>query len=161
MIIGSVDKDDISFVQSLAGRVDIFIRLANEPITEPEEEKREDENMINLEINEYTLKATLADNSSTDALREVLKNGSITVNMSDYGGMEKVGSLGMHLPTNHEQITTEAGDIILYQGDMLVIYYAPNSWEFTKLGKILNTSADELVDILGTGDVQITLSLYQ
>ena len=79
--------------------------------------------------------------------------------MNDYGNMEKVGSLGQNFPRNDESITTEVGDIILYQGNSLVIYYAPNSWSFTRLGKINNISQKELKDILGKGDVTVTLSL--
>ena len=83
----------------------------------------------------------------------------ITIKMQDYGNMEKVGSLGRSFPRNDEQITTQAGDIILYQGNALVIYYASNSWNFTRLGKIDNISANELKDILGKGNVTVTLSL--
>ncbi len=79
--------------------------------------------------------------------------------MRDYGNMEKVGSLGRDLPTNNESITTEPGDIILYQGSALVIYYAPNTWNFTRLGKIDNITGEKLKQILGEGNVTITLSL--
>ena len=73
--------------------------------------------------------------------------------------MEKVGALGRSFPRNDEQITTQAGDIILYQGNALVIYYAPNSWNFTRLGKIDDVTAEELKSILGDGNVTVTLSL--
>lgn len=116
-------------------------------------------NQMNIKIGEYTLKATLAENSSVDALKEVLAKGPITIDMRDYANMEKVGPLGMDLPRNDTQITTQAGDIILYQGSALVIYYEPNSWNFTRLGKINDVSAEELKKILGTGNVTITLSL--
>jgi hypothetical protein len=79
--------------------------------------------------------------------------------MRDYGSMEKVGSLVTDLPRNDQQITTEAGDIILYQGNAFVIYYAPNSWNFTRLGKIENVTSEKLKEILGYGNVTITLSL--
>jgi hypothetical protein len=79
--------------------------------------------------------------------------------MRDYGSMEKVGSLVTDLPRNDQQITTEAGDIILYQGNAFVIYYAPNSWNFTRLGKIENVTSEKLKEILGDGNVTITLSL--
>ncbi len=118
-------------------------------------------NRMNIEIGNTVLTATLVENSSVDALKETLSKGPITVNMRDYGSMEKVGSLGMDLPRNDEQITTEAGDIILYQGSEFVIYYAPNSWNFTRLGKINNVSPEELRGILGDGNVIITLSLSQ
>jgi len=118
-------------------------------------------NSMNIKIGDTVLTATLVENSSVDALKEALSEGPITVDMRDYGSMEKVGSLGMDLPRNDEQITTEAGDIILYQGDALVIYYAPNSWNFTRLGKIDDVTAEELREILGYGNVTITLSLPQ
>jgi hypothetical protein len=114
---------------------------------------------VNIEVGSNVLTATLARNSSVDALIAALSKGPITVNMRDYGSMEKVGSLGVDLPRNDEQITTEAGDIILYQGSALVIYYSPNSWNFTRLGKIDDVTEQELREILGDGNVTITLSL--
>ena len=73
--------------------------------------------------------------------------------------MEKVGSLGVNLPTNDERISTEPGDLILYQGNSVVIYYEPHSWSFTRLGKINDITQAELKEVLGSGNVTITLSL--
>ncbi|MBO8453754.1 MAG: hypothetical protein IAB80_03510 [Bacteroidetes bacterium] len=106
-----------------------------------------------------TFTATLVDNSSTQALKEQLAKGNITVEMEDYANMEKVGSLGIRLPRNDRQTTTGPGDIILYQGHNLVIYYDTNSWSFTRLGKIDNASQADLKAALGKGDVKVTLSL--
>ncbi len=114
---------------------------------------------MKLTIGDRILTATLADNSSVNALKEDLAKGPITIEMSDYGNMEKVGSLGKSYPRNDEQITTEAGDIILYQGSALVIYYAPNSWNFTRLGKIDSLTATELKQVLGSGSVSVVLSI--
>lgn len=105
------------------------------------------------------LSATLVDNTSTAALIDLIKAKPLTIAMRDYGNMEKVGSIGTTLPRNDEQITTEPGELILYQGSAFVIYYAPNSWNFTRLGKIDNVTQDELKTILGAGDVSITLEL--
>lgn len=116
-------------------------------------------NGINIRIGNSILTATLVDNSSVDALKAALAKAPITVEMQDYANMEKVGSLGQNFPRNDESITAEAGDIILYQGNALVIYYASNSWSFTRLGKIDNISQKELKDILGKGSVMATLSL--
>ncbi len=118
-----------------------------------------DTNSMNIEIGDTILTATMVDNSSVDALFEDLQQGPVTIEMRDYGNMEKVGGLGKDYPRNDESITTEAGDLILYQGNAFVIYYASNSWTFTRLGRITNTSADELKEILGDGDVTVTLSL--
>ncbi len=85
----------------------------------------------------------------------------MTIDMQDYAGMEKVGALGAELPENNEDVTTRAGDLILYQGDRFVIYYAPNTWSLTRLGRIEGVSAEELRELLGGGDVRVTLSLGQ
>jgi hypothetical protein len=116
---------------------------------------------ISLTAGNTTFTATLADNSSAKALKELLAKGDIRINMSDYGNMEKVGPLGTTLPRNDEYITTAPGDLILYQGNAFVIYYAPNTWTFTRLGKINNVSRDELIAALGNGNVTVTLSLAQ
>lgn len=118
-------------------------------------------NSMKIQVGSHILTATLVENSSAAALKEALTENPITINMRDYDSMEKVGSLGINLPRNDEQITTEAGDIILFQGSAFVIYYAPNSWNFTRLGKIDNVTAAELKEILGDGNVTITLSLAQ
>ena len=114
---------------------------------------------MKLTIGETVLTATLADNSSVKALEEKLKDGPIAIQMEDYARMEKVGNLPFHLPTNDQPITTKAGDLILYLGNSFVIYYAPNSWRFTRLGQIEGVTAQELKKILGRGSVTVTPSL--
>ena len=114
---------------------------------------------MKLTIGETVLTATLADNSSVKALEEKLKDGPIAIQMEDYARMEKVGNLPFHLPTNDQPITTRAGDLILYLGNSFVIYYAPNSWRFTRLGQIEGITAQELKKILGRDSVTVTLSL--
>ena len=89
---------------------------------------------MKLTIGETVLTAALADNSSAKALEENLQSGPITIRMEDYARMEKVGTLSFRLPVNDQPITTQAGDLILYLGNSFVIYYAPNSWRFTRLG---------------------------
>lgn len=126
-------------------------------------EGRNGENMENLKIklmiNNYELTAALYDNSSTRALMQELQKGPITVEMSDYANMEKVGDLGVTLPQNNENIITGAGDLILYQGNNFVIYYDTNHWSLTRLGKIDNLDEQELKNILGSGNVTVILSL--
>jgi len=121
--------------------------------------ERKDNMKIYITVNNKTLTATLNDNSSSKALIEKLKNGSVTINTEDYAKMEKVGSLGFSLPRNDESINTEAGDLILYQGNSFVIYYDNNNWSLTRLGKIDNITQKELKEILGTGSVKVTLSI--
>ena len=117
------------------------------------------DNKLKISVNGTELTATLEDNSSAQALAALLKQGNITVDMSDYGNFEKVGELPQSLPTNDEKITTVPGDIILYQGNKITIYYAENTWDFTKLGHINNITQEELKTLLGDGDVTISLSI--
>lgn len=107
------------------------------------------------------LTATLVDNSSATAFYQLLEKSPVTIKMSDYGNFEKVGSLGTTLPRNDTQITTAAGDIILYQGNQITIYYDTNSWNFTRLGKVDGVTQSELKKILGKGDVTAVFEILR
>lgn len=132
---------------------------------EPKESAQENtqqettEMKMKVQVGDTTFTATLAENSSVDALKELMEDDPLTLNMSDYANMEKGADLGVALPQNNEQMNTQAGDIILYQGRTFVIYYDTNSWSLTPIGKIDNVDAEELREALGTGDVTVTLSL--
>lgn len=119
------------------------------------------EQILYIKIENFVLEAQLVDNSSAKGLFELLEQGDITIQMNDYSNFEKVGEFGTSLPTNDEQITTEAGDLILYQGNKFVIYYDTNSWNFTRLGKIQNISQDDLKAILGDGGVTAVLTIHK
>lgn len=138
--------------------IGIYLYTKNNVINSKKEDKMEI-NKIKLIIGSNELTATLENNSSSQALINKLKEGDITIQMSDYAGMEKVGTLEFDLPQNNKNIKTEAGDLILYQGNNFVIYYDNNNWSLTKLGKIDNISQKELINILGEGNVIVTLSL--
>ena len=116
---------------------------------------------MNITINGKTMTVALVDNSATKKLVELLKDSPITYQAEDYGGFEKVGYLGHSLPTSNSQITTEAGDVILYSGNQIVLFYGSNSWSYTRLGRIEYSTMDELKDFLqaGKGDVTVKLSL--
>ena len=118
---------------------------------------------MNITINGRTMACELADNTSAQALVEQLKRGDISYEAHDYGGFEKVGDIGISLPENDEEITTEAGDVILYLGRNICIYYAENTWDFTRLGKITGVTDSELKEIVGAGqgEVSVTLSLAE
>lgn len=115
---------------------------------------------MNITINGRTVSCQLVDNSSTRALLEQLEKGDITYEADDYGNFEKVGYIGFNLPQNNESISTTAGDVILYQGNNICLYYDTNSWTFTRLGKIEGMSKDEIKTFLnaGGGSVKVTLS---
>ncbi len=113
---------------------------------------------ITIQVNGTTLNANLYDNSSAKALFELLQKGSITLNMSDYGNFEKVGTLPQSLPRNDTPTDTDAGDLILYQGKSITIYYDKNSWNFTPLGKIQGVTKSELKKLLGSGSITAVFS---
>ena len=116
---------------------------------------------ITSDSGSHSLAATLADNSSATSFYKLLDKGPLTVDMHDYGSFEKVGSLGTSLPRNDTQITTTAGDIILYQGNQITIYYDTNSWNFTRLGKVDGVTQAELKKILGKGDVTAVFEILR
>lgn len=121
--------------------------------------KTNTEEKIYLTINDTKISASLENNSSAQALKEQLSEGDVIINAHDYSNFEKVGDLGFSLPRNDTQITTTSGDLILYQGNKFVLYYDENSWNFTKLGHVDNMTQEQLKELLGDGDVTITLSL--
>ncbi|MBP5309832.1 MAG: hypothetical protein J6W58_00830 [Lachnospiraceae bacterium] len=116
------------------------------------------ENMLKLFINDEEIPVTWEENESVEALRALAENGSILIDMSMYGGFEQVGYIGQSLPRNDKQMTTRAGDIVLYSGDQMVVFYGSNSWAYTKLGHIDGMTEKELEEILGSSDVTITIS---
>ena len=101
----------------------------------------------------------LENNSSVTAFIDLLRKSDMTIEMHDYGNFEKVGSISTSLPRNDKRITTKPGDVILYQGNQITIYYDVNSWNFTKLGEVQGLSQSELKSILGNDNVLVRFSL--
>lgn len=112
---------------------------------------------MKIEVNGSLFTATLADNAAVDALVDWVEEGPVTLELSDYAGFEKVGPLGRSLPASDSQTITHAGDIVLYQGDQIVLFYGSNSWSYTRLGRIDDLTGWE--NALGGGDVTVTLSM--
>lgn len=134
----------------------------NELNFEPSNDTEEtmNENTILLTVSGNTLTVTLEENSSSAALLARLAEGPLSVRMDDYGDMEKVGALGFSLPRNDHSITTRPGDLILYQGNTLTLYYDTNSWSFTRLGHVdgMTTREEMLAALGGKGAVTVTLT---
>lgn len=130
---------------------------------EQEQPKVEDPmpNQIKITISGKTLPIKIENNAATKALVNILRSSSITFTANDYGGFEKVGNLGRSLPSSNSQITAQPGDVILYSGNSIVLFYGSNSWSYTRIGRMQYSSLDELKSFLkaGGGDVSVTLSL--
>ena len=134
-------------VQACAGNVRSAQIVENNQIHPSKTENDMETKQLYLHVNGHTLTVDLRDNSSVRALVDELKSGDITIAMKDYARFEKFGEL------------PHSGDVILSEGNLLVIYYDRNSWNFTRLGKIRNLSQSELKKILGPGNVTVTVSL--
>lgn len=126
----------------------------DEPITE----SREAEGVLALYINDEKLSVAWEDNEAVGELMKLASKEALTIEMSMYGGFEQVGALGWNLPRDDKQVTTNAGDIVLYSGNQIVVFYGSNSWSYTKLGHIENKTAEELKQMLGQAPVTIAIS---
>lgn len=123
------------------------------------DQKGETEKMLSMKIGNTSVSVDWESSNSVNALKELCKNKPLTINTHRYGGFEQVGSIGSSLPTNDKQMTTNSGDIVLYSGNQIVIFYGSNSWAYTKLARITNKTDDELSELLGKDKVTITLNL--
>ena len=128
----------------------------------PEQEESREEVIVMdellLSVGDKNLSVEWEDNESVDALKDLV-GSEMKINMAMYGGFEQVGSIGTSLPRNDSQMTTSPGDIVLYSGNQIVIFYGSNSWAYTRLGKITGLNEKELEDTFGNGDVTIGLSV--
>ena len=117
------------------------------------------EKSLNLMIGDTEVAVEWEDNESVEKLKELISENPISISMSMYGGFEQVGALGTTLVSNDVQTATSAGDIVLYSSSQIVIFYGSNSWAYTRLGRITGKSAAEMGDLLGNGDVTVTIFL--
>ena len=112
---------------------------------------------MKVQVGDTIFSATLEENVAVSALVDMMRESPVVLQMSDYSGFEKVGPLGTSLPADNSQTTTHAGDIVLYNGNQIVIFYGSNSWSYTRLGHIDDLTGWE--EALGNGDVTVTFSL--
>jgi len=124
-----------------------------------EDENMNTDNVINLKIWDKTFDVTLEENSATKELIEKLHEWDMVVNTHEYWWFEKVGNLGFDLPREDKQITTEPGDLVLYQWNQISLFYESNSRSYTKLWKVQMNSKENLEEILWNWDVTLTFSL--
>ncbi len=114
-----------------------------------------------ITIDGVTKTATLVDNAATQALVEKLQEAPVTVTLNSSGGFEIWGALGFSLPTSNEQVNAQPGDIVLYNGSNICMFYGTNSWSYTRLGKLEGLSESDLRTFLKAGEsnISVTLSL--
>ena len=145
---------DATLIQRfLAG---IIERFPVEEMIKPTEGESTEMKML---INNTPVTVEWEENEAVYALKEEVKENPLIIHMSMYGGFEQVGSLGMSLPRNDTRITTSPGDVILYSGNQMVVFYGSNTWAYTRLGHITDQTQQELKQLLSNGNVTITLSV--
>ena len=152
----ATDNTDSAMEVTEPGQTDIGIENPSAGVTN---EKEQTTMKMNVQVGTYTFTATLEDNDAVRELTEMMQAGPVTIHMSDYSGFEKVGPLGRSLTTSNSQTTTAAGDIVLYNGNNIVMFYGSNSWSYTRIGKI-----DDLTDwtaALGNGDITVIFTLAE
>ena len=117
------------------------------------------DDQIRVTVGSSSFIVNLEDNETAKALKEMLTDEDLIISASNYGGFEKVCQLGKTLPHNDKQITTEAGDVMLYSGNQIVFFYGANSWSYTRIGKVEASSIEELESMLSGLETEITLSI--
>ena len=124
---------------------------------EVSEEKEEE--ILKMTIGSTPVSVKWEDTESVNALKGLCSDQPLTISMSMYGGFEQVGDIGADLPRNDVQTTTSSGDIVLYSGNQMVVFYGSNSWAYTRLGHITDKTPQEMTELLSGGNVTITLSI--
>ena len=115
---------------------------------------------MNITIDGVTKSVTLVDNAAARALVARLQESPVTVTLNTSGGFEIWGALGFSLPTSNEQITAQPGDVILYNGSNICLFYGSNSWSYTRLGHIDALTEEELRAFLHAGESNIKVMLW-
>lgn len=116
---------------------------------------------IRLEIDGRALEVSWEGNASVEALKGLLSGGELSLQASAYGGFEQVAALPEQLESDDRRQTAAPGDIMLYGGSSIVVFYGSNSWSYTRLGRIEGLSGTELTELLGGSRVTLRLSLRE
>ena len=146
------EKDAVQFSENGASSKPIAEEKKEESKAD-DEEKGGAENTMRLLIGETEVPVAWEENGSVKALQDLCP---LTIRMSMYGGFEQVGPIGQNIVREDQQTVTDSGDIVLYSGNQIVIFYGSNSWAYTRLGHI-DLSEQEMLNLLSGGDVTITL----
>ena len=131
----------------------------NNETESPEEDEDIGDSTMTMKIGDTKVNVDWEDNQAVEALRNMAEDGDVTIQMSMYGGFEQVGSIGQSLPRDDKQTTTSSGDVVLYSGNQMVVFYGSNSWSYTRLGHISDKNTEDMTDLLSNGDVTITISI--
>ena len=113
---------------------------------------------LSLFIDGVPLMVEWEDNDAVRELNSMIKEGALSVKMERYGDFEQVGSLGFRLSRSDEVMNAQPGDIVLYSGNRIAVFYGENTWAYTPLGRIIGMSENELMQILGGSKAELVIS---
>ena len=150
---GSAPESTASSVPSLETAIVSLSEDSNAAATQESE--------LVLLLNDTPLTVQWEDNPSVAALLQLAEQKPLTIAMEPYGGFEQVGTLPQSIASNDAQIVTKPGDIVLYSGSSLVVFYGSNTWAYTKLGHIEGLSPEELANLLEDSPITVTLSVTE
>ena len=150
---------DTATTKAIEETTDLQEEVTQAQNDEPSEHADEISVDLQMTIGSTPVSVDWEDNEAVEALKDLCRNQPLTIQMSMYGGFEQVGPIGTALPQNDMRTTTSAGDIVLYSGDQMVVFYGFNSWAYTRLGHITDKSAEDMAELLSNGDTVITISL--
>lgn len=149
LVLGHMDEE-WEALKEMRGTIEIEIARADRPVQE---------NQILVQVGDQVKTATLADNDSAAAFKALLAQGPVTLSLHEYGGFEKVGPLGTALVTNDKHVNTVPGDIMLYQGNQVTVFYRANSWSYSALAHIDGADEENMREFLGNGNPEVTFKL--
>ncbi|WP_240047230.1 cyclophilin-like fold protein [Hymenobacter nivis] len=112
---------------------------------------------LRIRVGSDTFTATLFDNPTNTAFVARLP---LTVSMTELNGNEKYCDLPQGLPTSAVNPgTIQAGDLLLYGFNTLVIFYETfsTSYRYTRMGRLDNPAG--LATALGRGNVTVTFEV--
>ena len=150
---------DTATTKAIEETTDLQEEVTQAQNDEPSEHADEISVDLQMTIGSTPVAVDWEDNEEVEALKDFGRNQPLTIQVSMYGGFEQGVPIGTASPHNDVQTTTSAGDIVLYSGDQMVVFYGSNSWAYTRLGHITDKSAEDMADLLSNGDTVITISL--
>ena len=162
------DKAESKIHSEISSNTNPAGSYVSESTDEQKSQTSTEDNGASEETEEEAMKMTIGstpvsvkweDNESVNYLKGLCRDQPVIISMSMYGGFEQVGSIGLDIPRNDVQTTTSSGDIVLYSGNQLVVFYGSNSWAYTRLGHITDKTSQEMTELLSVGNVTITLSI--
>ncbi|MCR4841616.1 MAG: hypothetical protein K5848_08780 [Lachnospiraceae bacterium] len=114
--------------------------------------KEGSDKIIGLFVDSKEVPVIWEDNATVNELKKIAED-EIVITMRRYGGNEQFGEFPVSFTCADEEITASAGDIIMYRGNQIAIFYGSGSVTGTKIGKV-DLSEEQLNNTFTKNDVK-------